>query len=252
MIDLAEFKKHFLFALIGSLVASALVGIAAVLLGEFNETLMRALLTLGTVMMHSLIGLAFIWDGDRQKNLERLAFFINTLFLLIVISFIVSILGIWKVVPARSIPDLYQAFFVVGFAALHGDILSKALRKETYMDTIIYVNYLFMAVVVLMLMPVIFIDNISKIFDEMYFRLLGAAGIIDGTLSLLTIIFYKLYMNKHPEERNALAGGGESGEGKKKGLSVWVWILIIYLLLQIVFPLFFVIFAAIGLFGLLK
>jgi len=88
-----------------------------------------------------------------------------------------------------------------------------------------------------LLQPAIFIDNASKVLDEIFFRILGATGIIDGTLSVLTIIFYKLYTHKHPEIQNALAAGMKTGKKQKKGLSVWVWILIIYLLIQIEFPL---------------
>lgn len=234
MINFAEFKKFFLFNLIGSLVISALVAVVTVLIGEFNEVSARVLFTLGMVIIHSLISLVFIWDNDRQNTFERLAFFINVLFLLIVVSFITSIFGIWKIIPAETVWNLYQTYFVLGFASLHGDILSKALKKENYMDMIVYVNYVFMAIVVLMLMPVIFIDNASKVLGEMFFRFLGAAGIIDGTLSVLTIIFYKLYMHKHPEEQNALAGGMQEGKKQKKGFSVWVWILIIYLIIQVV------------------
>jgi len=62
----------------------------------------------------------------------------------------------------------------------------------------------------------------------------------------LTIIFYKLYIHKHPEEQNALAGGMETGGQQKKGFSVWVWILIIYLLFQIVIPLSFFMFVGIA------
>jgi len=239
MIDFAEFKKFFLFNLIGSLVILALVAVVTVLIGDFNEILARVLFTLGMVIIHSLISLIFIWDNNHQNTFERLAFFINVLFLLIVVSFITSIFGIWEIITAETVWNLYQAYFILGFASLHGDILSKVLKKEKYMNTIIYVNYIFMAIVVLMLQPVIFIDNASKVLGEMFFRILGAAGIIDGTLSVLTIIFYKLYMHKHPEIQNALAAGMETGKKQKKGLSIWVWILIIYLLIQIVFPLIF-------------
>jgi hypothetical protein len=243
MINFSEFKKFFLFNLIGSLVISALVAVITVLIGEFNEVSAKVLFTLGMVIIHSLISLVFIWDNDRQNTFERLAFFINTLFLLIVVSFITSIFGIWEIIPGEAVWNLYQTYFVLGFASLHGDILSKALKKENYMDMIIYANYLFMAIVVLMLLPVIFIDNAVTVLGEMFFRILGAAGIIDGTLSVLTIIFYKIYMHKHPEEKNTLATGLETGKKQKKGLSIWVWILIAYLLVQIVFPLMFLFFA---------
>ncbi|MEX0932916.1 MAG: hypothetical protein WDZ77_02345 [Candidatus Pacearchaeota archaeon] len=239
MIEFAEFKKFFLFNLIGALVISAIVAVVTVLIGEFNETAARVLFTLLMVIVHSLIALAFIWDDTRQNTFDRLAFFTNILFLIIVVSFITSILGIWEVLPGEMVWNLYQTYFVVGFASLHSDILSKALKREKYLDMIVYLNYVFIAIVVSMLMPVIYIDNAFKVLGEVYYRFLGAAGIIDGTLSILAIIFYKLYMHKHPEEQNTLAGGVQSRKTQKKGLSIWVWILIAYLLLQVVLPLLF-------------
>jgi hypothetical protein len=107
------------------------------------------------------------------------------------------------------------------------------------MDIIIYVNYISMALVVLMLQPVIYLNDVTQVFGESFLRILAAIGIVDGTLSILTIIFYRLYMNKHPRVASPLeAMQGQPG-AKRKGLSLWVWILILYLVLQIAFPLFF-------------
>lgn len=237
MINFPEFKKFFLFNLIGALVISAIVAVVTVLVGEFNETAARVLFTLLMVIIHSLISLSFIWDDSKQNTFKRLAFFTNVLFLIIVVSFITSVFGIWEIIPSETVGNLYQTYFVIGFASLHSDILSKALKKENYLDIIIYLNYLFIGIVVLMLLPIIYTDNAFDVFDELYYRFLGAAGIIDGTLSILTIIFYKLHIHKHPEEQNALAGGIQSGKTQNTGLSIWVWVLLIYLLVQIVFPL---------------
>ncbi|MDD4122682.1 MAG: hypothetical protein PHO23_00065 [Candidatus Pacebacteria bacterium] len=77
--------------------------------------------------------------------------------------------------------------------------MSKALDKEKYMSMIAYANYIFVIIVGLMLQPIIFIDNATRVLGDMYFRILGASAIIDGTLSVLLIIFYKLYMSKHPK-----------------------------------------------------
>jgi hypothetical protein len=240
MVDFAEFKNFFVFNLIGALIISALVAVVTVLIGEFNEISARVLFTLLMVVLHSLVSLSFIWDDSRENTFDRLPFFVNVLFSLIVVSFITSLFGIWKIIPSETIWNLYQTFFVVGFAALHGDILSKALNKETYMDTIVYVNYVFMAIVVLMLQQVIYVENATRVLGEMFFRVLGAVGIVDGTLSILTIIFYKLYMRNHPREDNTLAWGDQTEKKvAKKGLSIWVWILLIYLLVQIVFPMIF-------------
>lgn len=237
MIDFAEFKKFFLFNLIGSLIISALVAVVTVLIGDFNEITGRVLLTLLMVVIHSLISLAFIWDDQKQNTFDRLAFFINVLFLIIVVSFLTSIFGIWKIIPGDLVWNLYQAYFVIGFAALHGDILSKTLNKEKYLDIIVYVNYAFMAIVVLMLQLIIFNDLITANLGEMFYRILGAAGIVDGTLSILAIIFYKLYLHKHPKTENSLQGNllGQPTQKAKKGLSIWVWLLIIYLVVQIMF-----------------
>ncbi|MBM3233115.1 hypothetical protein FJZ18_03045 [Candidatus Pacearchaeota archaeon] len=231
MTGFSEFKKFFMFNLIGSLVIAALVAVITVLVGQFTEVTRKVLTTLFMVVIHSLICLAFVYDDEKQGTSERLGFFSNVLFVLVVLSFITSILGIWDVIPGRTVSDIYQTFFILGFAALHGNILAKALNKENYIDWVVYINYVFMGIVVLMLLPLIYIDNASATLGEVYYRILGAAGIIDGTLSILAIIFYKLYMHKHPKVENVL--GGQGTPAQKKGLSIWVWILIAFLALQL-------------------
>ncbi len=248
MIKFSEFKKFFIFNLIGSLVISAIVAVITVLLGNFNEVAFKVLITLTMVVSHSLVSLGFIWDDERQNTFDRLAYFSDVLFVLIVSSFVTSIFGVWSLISSELVWHLYQTFFVIGFASLHGDILSKVLGKETYIDTIVYINYFFMAVLVLLLLPAIFITDSAKILGEMYFRIMGAVGIIDGTLSVLTIIFYKLYILKHPQTQNLLSGAAESAPvAQKRGLSVWVWILIFYLAIQIISSLMFGVFSRLSL-----
>ncbi|MEK6873841.1 MAG: hypothetical protein AABW91_03270 [Nanoarchaeota archaeon] len=234
MMDLSEFKKFFLFSLIGSLIISALVAVVTVIIGKFNEITARVLFTLFMVVLHSLVSLTFIWDDEKQNTFERLSLFINIIFFIIVLSFITSILGIWKVIPTDIVWNLYQTYFIVAFAALHVNILVKALNKERYIDMIVYFNYIFIGIVVLMLLPIIYLSNAFNTLGEIYYRILAAVGIIDGTLSILAIIFYKLYLHKHPKSDNPLQGSQLNQTSKKKGLSIWVWILIIYLIIQIV------------------
>jgi len=97
-----------------------------------------------------------------------------------------------------------------------------------------------------MLQLVIYTSNATKVLGEMFFRILAAVSIIDGTLSILTIIFYKLYMHKHPEIQDSLQGNLQGQANPKKRLSIWVWILIIYLALQIIFPLIFYVFGSLS------
>jgi hypothetical protein len=230
VVDFAELKKFFLFNLIGSLIVCALVAVVTVLIGTFNEVTTKVLTTLFMVVAHSLFSLAFIWDNERQRTFERLALFINTLFILIVLSFLTSIFGVWDILSGKIVWHLYESYFVIGFAALHADILLKARGKEDYIDKIIYANYVFMSIVAVMLL---FLIHTAAEPGDFFYRLLGASAIVDGTLSILTIIFYKLYMQKYPEAVNTL-GGGSAAKPAKKGLSVWVWILLAYIFVQLI------------------
>jgi hypothetical protein len=224
MINFLQLKKFFIFTFIGSLIVAALVAVVTVLFGQFNDVTTKVFATLFMVVAHSLISLAFIWDDSRRNTFNKLAFFINTIFILVVLSFITSLFGVWQIVEGEIIWHIYQTYFLIAFAALHIDVLFKAFDKEKYINAIIYANYGFIIIVASMLQPIIYINNATAVLGDMYFRILAAAGIIDGTLSILTIIFFKLYMSKHPEIVN---------DAPKKGLGIWLWILIIYLFFQI-------------------
>ncbi len=237
MIHFQELKKFFLFASIGALVLAALVAVGTVLFGQFNEITARVFLTLFMVVVHSLGGLAFIWDDSRRNTFETLSFFVNTVFLIIVMSFFVSIFSIWKILGVETVFHSYQTFFYFGFASLHANILFKAYGKEKYMDAIIYANYVCIVLVLLMLLPIIYIHDAAAVLGGMYFRILAAISIVDGTLSILTIIFYKLFMHKHPEMENVLLNSvtPKSGRTFRGSVMSWVMILFVYLLFHVVY-----------------
>ncbi len=241
MLNFAQVKKFCISTFIGSLIVAALVAVVAVLLGEFNEVTWRVFATLFVVVVHSLVSLSFIWDDTKNKTFTRLAFFINTVFLIIVVSFFVSVFGIWKLIAAETLRNLYVTFFLIGFGSLHVDVLSKVLGKEKYMDTIIYANYAFIAIVLAMLQPIIYVHNADAVLSPVFFRVLAAAAIVDGTLSILTMIFYKLYLHKHPEAVDVFQSAvtaNSAQPGKRGGISFWVLLLLLYVFFQIVLPFF--------------
>lgn len=222
MISFSEFKKYFIFTFIGSLIIAAIVAVVTVLTGQINEVTWRVFSTLFMVVIHSLVSLLFIWDDSKRNTFNRLSFFINTIFVIIILSFVASLFGIWKIVEGETVWHFYQTFFLIGFASLHADILSKAMGKEKYMDYVIYANYAFIIALTLLLLPTIYIRNAETVLGEMYYRFLAAVGIVDGTLSILTIIFYKLHAHKHPELKS-----GANGEGNKRRFGVGTWVIII-------------------------
>lgn len=193
MDNLSEFKKFFLFNLIGSLIIAALVAVITVLIGEFNEITMRVFFTLGMVVLHSMVSLAFVTNREDKKT--RITD--NALFFFIVLSFFTSILGIWKVIPGDIVSNLYQSYFVLFFAIVIIDVLSDALHKKDYIDFVTYINYFFIIALTIMLQIVIYIDSPLQTLGSFYFRAMAAIGIIIGTLSILTIIFSKMASNRN-------------------------------------------------------
>ena len=239
MINFANLKKLLIYTLVACLILAASVAVITVLIGQFTQVTSRVFVTLFIAVIHSLVSLMFIWDDSRRDTFTRLSFFINTVFIIIVLSFFTCIFGVWKIVSGETIFHLYLSYFVFAFAALHADILSKAFGKEKYMDKVIYANYFFILVVIAMLQPIIHSNLLNFNISGMYYRFLGAAAIIDGTLSILTIIFHRLFMHKHPELENILAPApSKDGQPARKGLHWWVWLLIIWLAAQIIVPLF--------------
>jgi hypothetical protein len=238
--DFAKLKKFFLGCLIGSIIAAALVAVVTVLFGEFNEIAMRVFMTLGLVVLHALVALAFIWDDSQRNTFYSLAFFMNVVFLLIIFSFVVSIFGVWDIVSEGFLFDAYRSFFYVGFAGLHADLLSKAVGKKNYLDMIVRGNYVLIALVLAMILGHVHADTIGFAPASMYYRILAALGIIDGTLSLLAIIFFKVYMHQHPEEMAKLTANAPA-RSSVRGVGVWVWLLGAFLFYQ-AFNLFFGVF----------
>ncbi|OGH86546.1 MAG: hypothetical protein A2493_03585 [Candidatus Magasanikbacteria bacterium RIFOXYC12_FULL_33_11] len=225
MTKLVRFKKFFLYTLVGSLIAAAVTAVITILIGEFNDITAKVFITLLMVMLHSLFSLLFVWEDTRKNTFEHLALFSNVLFFLIVLSFFTSFFGIWEIFSNTTIAKLYGSYFTIAFASLHVDILSKILNKDKLINKLVTANYVFIFFVIFMLQLVIYLGN-KDILGDFFYRLLAAVGIVDGTLSILAIVFYKIYLQKHPETENDLV------IGKKQHLSVWVWFLLIYLVIQ--------------------
>ena len=189
-------KKVFIRTLVVSLISAAAVAVITVLLGQLSDILWRSLMTLGLVAAHALASLFYIRTAEQSKDAEELTFFSNSVFILIILSFITSIFGTWQIINGELMGKLYLTYFVLLFAVLHGELLSKTTKLELYIDRIVAANYGFMLLVIGMLLPIIYLSQVT--FDGLYYRGLAAAGIIDATLTILAVIFHKLYLQKHP------------------------------------------------------
>lgn len=190
-----QVKKYFMYVMVGGFVVSALISIFAVLLGEFNEAIARALSTTLTIVVHSLVAIAFM-SIKHKKNTDEIV--INTLFGVTVVSLLGSILGIWKVIEGQTVTDIYQACFYAVVAA----VIIRAVLGNNRIDKItrILANSTVGVTIFtfVLLMPSVF-TNYPNTLPEFYQRLLWATIILQVTLWVLVSIFNRLYLNQHPE-----------------------------------------------------
>lgn len=253
--QLAVIKKIAINSMIVSLIGAAVVAVIAVLVGEFNDIFGRALFTLLVVALHALVCLAFLESRSKIENMDSLKFFTDTLFILIVLSFVTAIFGIWDIASGSIVAKLYGTYFIAAFASLHGEMLYKAQGVEKTISSIVYGNYIFMAVVIALLLPVVWAADAD--FPGFYYRLLAAAAIVDATLTILAVILYKLYLQKHPKVESEIftqvvytvdAEGNKVQQTvapNKRRTHPLLILLGLYIALQFLAPLFFLI-ASIG------
>ena len=175
-ISSSQIKKLVVNVMIGSLIGAAAIAVAAVLIGEFNDILGKALITLIVVMIHALASLGFLDSKSKKKNPGELVVFTNTIFVLIVLSFVSSIFGIWELISGTVLTKLYATYFITAFAVSHGEILYKVTGLDKKIDKIIYSNFVLMFVVFALLLPVIWASGAAD-FPDFYYRLLSAAAI---------------------------------------------------------------------------
>ena len=250
--QLAQLKKLAINTMIGSLIGAAVVAVIAVLAGEFNDIFGKALFTLLIVTLHALVCLGFLDGRAKNSDLDSLKVFTNTIFVLIVFSFVTAIFGIWDLLPGSLIGKLYGTYFVVAFATLHGEMLHKTTGLDTRINNIVYGNYAAMGLVVVLLLPLLW-ASFSSDFPAFYYRLLAATAIVDATLTILAVILHKLYLQKHPQLQSELfnqvvytvdANGNrvpQITQAPKRRIHPFLVILGIFLLLQFVAPIIFLI-----------
>lgn len=219
--------------LIACLLGSAGIAVIAVLVGSFNDTLGKALATIAMVALHAGFGLSYISDTEKRNQKDggrSIELFSNTVFTLIVLSFITSVFAIWEVLNGPLTLKLYLSYAVLLFATLHADVIYRIRGFEQKIDKVVLANYAVMALVVLMLFTVIFTNGATGL-GEFFYRLLAAAAIVDATMTITAVIMHKMYLQRHPV---AVTAGIVPAQTKNFWRHPLVILLIIFLMLQVV------------------
>lgn len=220
-------RRYFLYVLIGGLVVSALISIIAVLVGEFNETVGKALLTTLMIVIHALIGLAFLSTKSDQSLSSKLI--VNTLFGVVVASLLTSILGIWDVFDSVIIGDLYLTYFFGIITVLTIAALLTSHQQDQATRALSLGSISSVVVTYLLILPYIFADD-NYTLPNVYVRVTWAFVILSATLVVLTCIFDRLFVVKHPEVK-------ASDQAKPGSMPTWLKILLICIGLLFVLPL---------------
>lgn len=193
-------KRYVLYVLVGGLVISALISIIAVLVGEFGDTAGRALGTTVLIVIHSLLGLLFL-SVKKERSLSS-SVIINTLFGVLIASMATSVLGTWDIFSSDIVGDLYLVYFLALTASLLVSALLTTHLKDKVVQGLAWSSIGAVLASFGILLPWVF-EDLNYILPDVYYRIVAALSILTATLIVLTVIFDRLYVVKHPELKAA-------------------------------------------------
>jgi hypothetical protein len=176
-------KKTALWLLIGSVVVSALLGIWAIVSGEFGELQARVLLTTLTITGASVCGLACgaYWETGRGRALPAL----GTLLAIVGAGFL--IFGIWYKTSGMNYWKVSASICLMAIATAHICLLSLARLAPRFRWALV-AAYLFTYLLAGMFIYVLFRESSN----ERLFRVIGVVAILLAAVSLIVPIFHRM------------------------------------------------------------
>jgi len=205
-VEQATLKRYTMYGFIVALIIVALFAVISILLWTFWDIQKHVFMTLLVILVHLFLTLSFV-ANDQHKTLYGNFLFFEKLFFHAYFKFFTSIFWIWNIIEWANISKLYGTYAIITFGSLHAEILSRVLGINKNMNYTIYANYIFILLVVLFLQVWIY-DLFTFIWD-FRFRLIAAMAIIDATLTIVILAFYKMYLYKNPTVNNVLNSGNE-------------------------------------------
>lgn len=223
--------KYTLYTLVGGLVVSALISIIAILIGEFTETIQRAITTTVLMMVHALMALAFI-SVHPPKDKVAATIIMNITFALIVASFFTSVLGVWQILSGGIVGSLYTTYILALVLTLIVSLLLTASRDDAKTQALANTSIGSGVFLYALMQPWIFTEYADDL-PDLYFRSVAAMAVLFATLAVLTTIFHRLYTAKHRAEKAAererliAQGATPPTEEKRRRLPTWAIVLIV-------------------------
>jgi hypothetical protein len=199
--NIQQIRSWLIKALLGTLVVAATIAVVAILIGELNDTVWRAVGTVLSAMIH--IGIVFtvisLGVGKNPATKRSTDLVVNSAMIIAVLSFFTSVFGIWDLLDSELAAKLYLTYAVVLFALLHVKTLMDVEAVYSGVKSYILANYVLIVAVASMILLVIHIPSGWDLLSGFFGRLLAALAIIDATLSVSIAVMHRLYLQKHPE-----------------------------------------------------
>ncbi len=193
---LSKIKLGFLYVVIGGLVVSALISVVAILIGEFNSVIQKALYTTFLLVLHGCIALLIVL-ADKRNQIGK-SLIATTILGVVIANMVTSALGVWDILPGDMSSRLVGVYtLLVGTAFIIAGMLRLRLPHQA--TTMLgYVSCALMALLALSLIPWILFHD-SPFLSDLYYRAVGAAGILTVTSLLITCIVNRITVAQRPD-----------------------------------------------------
>jgi len=193
-------KRIALWFLIVSVAISAVLGIIAILTGNFGDLQVRIVLTTLTISGASICALACgaLWEKKKENWLAPLGIVLAGLFAVLVI------IGIWAEIDATPYWKMSASATVVAVATAHACLLSLA-RLAPRFSWARLVAFAAIFTLATLIVISIYIEPTA----ELGFRMIGTVSIVVAAFTIMIPIFHRLSREDLASER----GDHDEGHG---------------------------------------
>jgi hypothetical protein len=190
-----SFKKIFLITLIVAFSISAIIGIVILILGKFNDTTGRILLTTASIGTFSLLGLcnSVLLERNRLKAIPITGLIISTM------GFIMSLLLIWlhQQIGSNTL-KVFVSLIIISVTFAHYSLMLLIKSEKIIVNISLCLTLLFISFVALEGIILIFIEPRNIL--QGWIRLIGVFAIIDILGTICTPIIYKITRMQKEEQ----------------------------------------------------
>lgn len=179
-------KKAFLYALIGSVALSAVLGVAAIFSQNFGWFQIRILLTTVTIAAASICGLAC--GAYRATDRGRILPLCGLALTLLAAAMIIA--GMWLEIASPGYWKFAASAAVFAIACAHLALLSMARLSEAFQSSLVVAYAAIFGVAAIIVLMIV--GGTHGIPDAGMFRLLGVATIVDAAITLVIPILHRL------------------------------------------------------------